>query len=820
MTFATDTFTDTAGTLLESHSADSGAAWVKQSGYSSGSMVISAAPDANQARAATTADNLYRCTAAPAIADYSVQADFAVLSAPSDGNFGLILRASASAQTFYWFLFAVPLGQWCIYKMVGGTASALATASGTVAAGVTYTLKASAVGATLTFTVNGATVATAADSSITAAGYGGIYLYDAGTSDSGGVHIDNFSAATATTTVPVSDANLAWSPYNWYASGSVNKQSNNPGAYVKGGFTGTSLAVNVDVSPLTAASAAAGDYPVIFYAVDPTDPTNPADFTSRQLTASDASIALASGLAGGSHNFILYFTATGVGVDRWTTPSNVLRITGFAIDSGAGTVAATGALAVRAKNLLVFGDSVTEGRQNATTTGVVASAFASYANGVARQLNAEVGIIAFQGQGYTSAHAAAGNVPPLWTSASDAQTSWNKFDATHSRLSGGALAPAADFVLVAMGQNDTPATDASLEAIEQGFMTAVRAAAPAARVLVLVPFSLAKESAITAGFAAQADANSRLIDLGSAGQSIQSSNSSDGVHPTVAGQGLLSTAVQSALALSASISGSALERGKPGQTITLAGATLTFTANAGDYTLSNGGTVSAASVAGTGATLTVTAPGSTGTTVVSFGGMTSNGLAVTDTVAPAEPTLALAAVNAIYTLRLSWAAESDAFGGGVASFSILHNGSAIASVGGGVTTYVVSGVSPGDTLGVEAIDPAGNASPIDTLTYAAPAMPAASDVRAGAAVNNGVGTLAVPAALAVLAGVAVDAGVGTVTLPAPSTVKSGVNYGANGSQFSGTYAVGGAVTLQGSGGVIRQPASTITISTGVVRSQS
>jgi hypothetical protein len=60
-----------------------------------------------------------------------------------------------------------------------------------------------------------------------------------------------------------------------------------------------------------------------------------------------------------------------------------------------------------------------------------------------------------------------------------------------------------------------------------------------------------------------------------------------------------------------------------------------------------------------------------------------------------------------------------------------------------------------------------------------------------------------------------------VTLPAPLAVKSGVGYGAGGTQYTGTFsATGGATTLPTSTGIVRQPASTITISTGIARSQS
>ncbi len=103
----------------------------------------------------------------------------------------------------------------------------------------------------------------------------------------------------------------------------------------------------------------------------------------------------------------------------------------------------------------------------------------------------------------------------------------------------GLLSPAPSEILIGFtGSNDAlnSVSDANTQASVQGLIAALRAAAPAAKITVCVPFGGFKRAAITAGFNAAGDGNSRLVDLGTAFQggldnSGASYKSSDGIHP-------------------------------------------------------------------------------------------------------------------------------------------------------------------------------------------------------------------------------------------------------------------------------------------------
>jgi hypothetical protein len=308
-------------------------------------------------------------------------------------------------------------------------------------------------------------------------------------------------------TVPVTDPNVAYSPYNWYKSGSAYAQSPNPGAYLKLGFTGTKIAVNFDVSPLTGARVPAPQYPLVRYSVDGGPPK------SVQLTPTTASLPCASGLAPGRHTLLLQYVAGYVFLDFWT-PINVVRVTGFTLDDGASTVAPWGAIATLPKNALFLGDSITNGDNTVTTfAGGVTNAVETqdatvgYVPVVAAGIGSEYGIVAYGGAAWDR-NAADGHTPGLMTFAS-------MLDSVHSRLVGGKLSPVPQDIFVNMGENAGPNGNEV-----PALLTALRAASSAeTNIFVIVPFSGRARAPLTAGvqsyqIAAPTDAHVYLLDLG------------------------------------------------------------------------------------------------------------------------------------------------------------------------------------------------------------------------------------------------------------------------------------------------------------------
>src|SRR5258708_40265540 len=100
MLFTTDTFTDTAGTLLENHTGETGAVWTRNPVLPTGSAAITADGRLRGNAAAT----IYFSSGVPASADYDVEADLGVAS--NANNAGLVGRQSAPAETYYLFDYA------------------------------------------------------------------------------------------------------------------------------------------------------------------------------------------------------------------------------------------------------------------------------------------------------------------------------------------------------------------------------------------------------------------------------------------------------------------------------------------------------------------------------------------------------------------------------------------------------------------------------------------------------------------------------------------------------------------------------------------
>jgi lysophospholipase L1-like esterase len=121
----------------------------------------------------------------------------------------------------------------------------------------------------------------------------------------------------------------------------------------------------------------------------------------------------------------------------------------------------------------------------------------------------------------------------------------------HSRLIGGLLSPAPDYVFIAEGTNDASASAAVVTTALAGLLGAIRAAAPRAKLIVLMPPNRTQAAAIAAGMTA----TSLLVDLGAAGTIGLSGggiatlySDADGTHPNAAGQARLGAMYMQAIA--------------------------------------------------------------------------------------------------------------------------------------------------------------------------------------------------------------------------------------------------------------------------------
>lgn len=337
------------------------------------------------------------------------------------------------------------------------------------------------------------------------------------------------------------DANIIPTPYTVAILGGAMVVINNGGGY-KVPFTGTSIQMVVNTTILAANAISAPNYPIFEYTVDGVP------WLSHTLTASDNAIAIASGLASGNHVLKAILKQVDTAVDRYnsTPPINSWITTGFIVDNGATTYPLT----PKPNNLLVQGDSITEGI-NSPSYGLTDS-YQSYVTILAQDLNAEVGQCGFSGQGWQyNAGAAGGNVPDFWTPGTPAaQTPFNYWLGI-TRLMAGKFNPVPTYYVLNLGTNDgifAPGNIGNVQTAIEDFLPHLRSALNTNTwAFIVVPFGQWIEGTIFAAFNAYQlltpDPYMKFINLGASAAtgltSTASLQAADGIHPNVITHGIL-----------------------------------------------------------------------------------------------------------------------------------------------------------------------------------------------------------------------------------------------------------------------------------------
>lgn len=187
--FVSDSFTDTAGTVLDSHTGETGASWTEHPSFSDGESVIS---DGNRLRPNVLGTNGpgYYASGVPDSAEYDVEADYRVVTVVA-GSVQIAGRLSTSAQTEY--LARYGDGEWQLFKAVSGSFTLLGSFSQTISAGNTYNLKLEIRDAAKKVYIDSVERISSADNAITADGRAGM-TGGFNITNSTGLHVDNFVA--------------------------------------------------------------------------------------------------------------------------------------------------------------------------------------------------------------------------------------------------------------------------------------------------------------------------------------------------------------------------------------------------------------------------------------------------------------------------------------------------------------------------------------------------------------------------------------------------------------------------------------------------
>lgn len=317
-------------------------------------------------------------------------------------------------------------------------------------------------------------------------------------SDSTGLYTANLSVNTSTA-IAMDNAALIYSPYNWVVtSGTASTVCS--GAYFRTIFSGTSVALATN----TANNGA--PYSQLWARIDNDS------WIQLTLSAGNPVLSIATGLQNRNHLVEVIVKSTSETLTRWiSTSSTMVTITGIVLDAGASVTAP----ARRTKNILVFGDSITEGvraKNNTATNDTDRNdVLGDYSYALTTAVDAEVGIVGFGGSGINQS--GSGGYPAL-TSA------YNFISYGVAR----SFSPAPDLVVYLEGQNDSTNITGGFETVVQGIL----AAAPYSKHLLLSPLSQNRSSDIQAAVLALANPN--VIFQDTTGW-FNSSNSSDGLHP-------------------------------------------------------------------------------------------------------------------------------------------------------------------------------------------------------------------------------------------------------------------------------------------------
>lgn len=372
-----------------------------------------------------------------------------------------------------------------------GTSTGTSTASGTVTTdegnGTLYSYvstNATETAATVKSSATTQTVTSTGSKSASASGllasttYYFHYVHrDAAGNDSTVANSASFTTDAATGAYD--PTKILFSPYNWNVDGSAATTINS-GAYFKTIFGGASCALSFDMTGVIYVGKA------LEYRIDG-GPWTYADLAASITLTIPADVATPST---GKHELEVRANFVTFDNTKWASAPAGIKLTGITLDAGKTLTKP----AERPRNVLIYGDSITEGYH--TTQGFTCSAGYSYAPLMAEILGAELGNVSFTGQGFVSV--GNGSIPVL-------PTAYNLNYPGSSR----SFSPAPDVIILNEGTNDGSSTTAAVTTVINGLLAATPGTT---KIAVLRPFGGNRASEIQAAVAAIGSARVVYVD--------------------------------------------------------------------------------------------------------------------------------------------------------------------------------------------------------------------------------------------------------------------------------------------------------------------
>lgn len=364
--------------------------------------------------------------------------------------------------------------------------------------------------------------------------------------------------AATSQTIAVTNANLFFSPYNWFSDGggamastnikasSTYAQTNAPGAYLKFKVTVSggagSVKLNVDGSILSGLTSST--CPTLSHNYDGRP------FTDTLLATATTQVTLATGLSNGTYAFEVHFKSVGGtalgNANRWDTGSAIyaVKVTGIEIDASASIPSQT----LRSERILAYGDSFAEGinmvlandDEANDTLNVSNDAVQSFVGLVARGFDAEYGLVAYGGIGVVEGmgNQSVSSTRPAMYSATAANRVWDFYHLSAARDIASPVAP--DYLLIDCSANDSSLSAASVTAWIDALRTAVGSDTWIFWVWYPVPATANKSTVQTGVANAASTARTKFIDMTSIFEALTPSIYSGdaafgGSHPNVRG---------------------------------------------------------------------------------------------------------------------------------------------------------------------------------------------------------------------------------------------------------------------------------------------
>jgi hypothetical protein len=339
----------------------------------------------------------------------------------------------------------------------------------------------------------------------------------------------------------INDGHVLLAPYAWKVSGNgetARAEATMPGAYFRA-VCKDSATIGVVIDGAANRDCPADAMPVVDYSIDG------GQFQSLQLISRNnvETLRVAKGLdKTAPHRIEFYFRSSRLWPDRWGSSAVHLRLAGIVLDAGGSLLRCPAHL----KRAIGFGDSITEGVCSEGlcpyySNLLMNNARVTWLPVVCAALDCEYGQLGSGGQGMLKPM----SLPPL-------PQSWDRYDATSSRLTDGLLLPEPDYVFCCMGTNDFQGEGAArkqmdITAAYGDWLKAVRKACPKARVFCVTPplgWHTAEVAAAVASRNRGGDGRVYLIDTtprqgGFGDKNAATQFAPDGCHPSVYGNAML-----------------------------------------------------------------------------------------------------------------------------------------------------------------------------------------------------------------------------------------------------------------------------------------